>query len=130
MSRSSTPRTSLHDISTAQLRSAFLGDATEYAAGKRLIPINQPLNSAQRVSFDRALLNLKPHEVGPFWVDRRIRDQSGPPKTAPSADLALRLVMSLVGAVSYVYADQLNDKVRALTIDGKTSAASGYLLAD
>src|ERR1700712_51964 len=113
--------TPLHDISTAQLRRAFLGDATEYATGKRLIPINHPLNTAPRISFDRTVLNLKASEVGPFWVDRRIRDQSGPPKTAPSADLALRLAMSLVGAISYAYADQLNDKVRALTIDGKTA---------
>jgi hypothetical protein len=122
--------TPLHDISTAQLRSAFLGNPTEYAPGKRLIPINHPLNTPPRVSFDRSVLKLKASEVGPFWVDRRIRDQSGPPKTAPSADLAVRLAMSLNGAISYAYTDQLNDKVRALTIDGKAPAAADYLLAE
>jgi hypothetical protein len=120
--------TPIRDISTAVLRRAFLGYATEYAGGKRLIPINNPLGTPARVSFDRSVLSLEPHEVGPFWIDRRIRDQSGPPKTVPSADLALRVVMSLAGAISYAYPDQINDKVRALTIDGKTSESTGYLL--
>jgi hypothetical protein len=120
--------TPIRDITTALLRRAFLGEAAEYAAGKRLIPINNPLSTPARVSFDRKVLSLEPQEVGRFWIDRRIRDQSGPPKTVPSADLALRVVMSLPGAISYIYPDQVNDKVRALTVDGKTSESPGYLL--
>lgn len=38
--------------------------------------------------------------------------------------------MSLAGAISYVHSDQLNDKVRALTIDGQSPGAPGYLLAE
>jgi hypothetical protein len=122
--------TPITDISTGLLRRAFQGEAAEYAAGKRLIPINQPLNSPVRAHFDHNVLGLKPEEVGNFWVDRRIRDQSGPPRTAPSAYLALRVVMSLPGAISYISADQLNEKVRALTIDGKTAESPGYLLGE
>jgi ABC-type phosphate transport system substrate-binding protein len=122
--------TPIRDISTAQLRRAFQGEPTDYAAGKRLIPINQPLDSAARVQFDRVLLGLRASEVGPFWIDRRIRDQSGPPKSAPSAEFALRIVMSLTGAISYVEADQLNDKVRALTVDGVAADSANYLLRE
>jgi len=121
--------TPLTDASTALLRRAFLGEVAEYASGKRLIPVNHPLNTPGRVQFDRIVLGLQPDEIGRFWVDRRIRDQSGPPRTLPSAEIALRFVMAMPGGITYVTADQLNDKVRALTIDGVASGAPGYLLA-
>jgi hypothetical protein len=122
--------TPLTDASTALLRRVFQGEVAEYASGKRLIPVNHPLNSPGRTRFDRIVLGLGPDEVGRFWVDRRIRDQSGPPRTLPSADIALRFVMSMPGGITYLASDQLNDKVRALTIDGKAAGAPGYLLGD
>jgi len=118
----------ISDISTSLLRRAFQGEAAEYAAGKRLIPINHPQNTPARDQFDLAVLGLKPDAVGRFWVDRRIRDQPGPPKTVPSIELAQRLVMSLPGAITYVTPDLVNPKVKALTIDGKSPGQGGYLL--
>ena len=118
----------LKDASAGMLRRAFQNEGQEYATGKRLIPINQPPGSPAREQFDRAVLGLKPDEIGRFWIDRRIRAQGGPPKTVPSSDLAVRLVMALPGAIAYVTADLLNDKVRALTIEGKAAGAVGYLL--
>ncbi len=120
--------TPLKDVTTALLRRAFLGEAAEYVSGKRLIPINHPPATPMREQFDNAILGLKPEEVGRFWIDRRIRDQPPPPKTVPSVELAVRIVMSLPGAISYVTQDMVNDKVRALPIDGKTPGQPGYLL--
>lgn len=118
----------MKDIGLAVLRRAFLGEAAEYASGKRLIPINHAPGTPARDQFDKAVLGLKPEEVGRFWIDRRIRDQPPPPKTVPSVDLAVRIVMSLPGAISYVTQDMVNDKVHALTIDGKAAGQPGYLL--
>lgn len=118
----------IKDISTSLLRRAFLGEAAEYAPGKRLIPLNHPVASPMRERLDLALLGLKPHEVGRFWVDRRIRDQPLPPRAVP-VEMTLRIVTSLPGAISYVTPGMLNDKVRALTIDGKSPGQPGYLFA-
>jgi hypothetical protein len=115
------------DISMGELRRAFLGEAVT-VGGKRLIAINHPLASPARDQFDRIVLGLKPDEVGRFWVDRSIRAQSPPPKTVQSPELAVRIAMSLPGAISYTTADALNDKLRALTIDGKAVGQSGYPL--
>jgi hypothetical protein len=117
----------LQDISTATLRRAFMGYVTE-VNGKRLIPLNQPPGNPNRVRFDQIMLGLTPEEVGRFWVDRRIRDESPPPKAVPSAELAVRVAASLPGAIAYVTNNLLNDKVRALSIDGKHPTDSGYLL--
>lgn len=115
------------DISSATLRRVFTGYATELG-GKRLIPVNQIPNSTYRTRFDRAVLGLTPDEVGRFWVDRRIRDESPPPRTVPSVELAVRLVASLPGIITYVSADLLNAKVRALRVDGMNPSDPGYPL--
>jgi hypothetical protein len=118
----------IHDIGLSQLRSAFLGEGAEYAPGKRLIAINHPPGTPARDGFDLTVLGLKPDAVGRFWVDRRIRDQPGPPKTVPSVDLALRLTMSLPGAITYVPPELVNPKVKTLSIGGKAPGQAGYPL--
>jgi hypothetical protein len=118
----------IKDISTANLRRAFQGLPTDFEGGKRFIPLNHGTGTPSRAQFDRAVLGLEPNAVGAFWIDRRIRDESPPPRTVPTPDLALRIAGSLPGAITYIYPETLNATVKALTIDGKASTAGGYLL--
>src|SRR5688572_18902988 len=97
----------MKDISTANLRRAFQGMPTDFEGGKRFVPLNHPTGTPARVQFDRAVLGLEPDAVGAFWIDRRIRDESPPPRTVPSADLALRIVASLPGAITYAFPEQV-----------------------
>lgn len=113
------------NISAADLRRAFLGLPTELG-GKRLVPLNLPPTNASRQAFDRAVLGLEPSKVGAFWVDRRIRDESPPPRTVPSADLAAKVAASLPGAIAYIPPDKVNSKVVVLSIDGKAPGSAGY----
>ncbi len=115
------------DISVGELRRAFLGEAVTLG-GKRVIPINHPLATPLRDRFDQLVLGLKPDEVGRFWVDRSIRAQSPPPKTVQSPELAVRIAMSLPGAITYAAPESVNDKLRALKIDGKAPGQPGYPL--
>lgn len=118
----------MKDISTSNLRRVFQGMPTDFEGGKRFVPLNHPTGTPTRVQFDRAVLGLEPDAVGAFWVDRRIRDESPPPRTVPSGDLALRIAGSLPGAITYVYPEAVTAAVKVLTIDGKAANAPGYLL--
>lgn len=120
--------TGLTDISSALLRRAFEGLPAEYRSGKRLLPLNLPLGSAERVRFDRIVLGLGPDEVGRFWVDQRVRGAAQPPRTL-SVDLALRVVASFPGAISYVDSSALKPGLQVLSIDGKQPSAAGYVFA-
>lgn len=115
------------NISMGELRRAFLGEAVTLN-GKRLIAINHPLAAPARHQFDRIVFGLKPDEVGRFWVDRSIRAQSPPPKTVQTTELAVRIAMSLPGAITYTTVDSVTEKLRALTVDGKAAGQSGYPL--
>jgi hypothetical protein len=116
------------DISTSTLRRVFQGLPTEFQGGKRFIPVNHPTGTPARIQFDRAVLGLEPSQVGAFWIDRRIRDESPPPRTVPSADLALRVAASLPGAIAYIAPELLTAAVKVLTIDGRSAGQPEYLL--
>jgi ABC-type phosphate transport system substrate-binding protein len=116
------------DISAANLRRAFLGEGLATPDGKRFIPLNHPPGTPTRAAFDKAVLGLAADQVGAFWIDRKIRDQSPPPRTAPSPDLAARIAASLPGAITYVAPTMVNASVKVLTIDGKAPGQAGYLL--
>jgi len=118
----------LSDISTSTLRRVFQGMPTALAGGTRFVPLNHPTGMPTRVQFDRALLELEPNTVGAFWIDRRIRDESPPPRTIPSAELAQRIAASLPGAITYVYEEEVSAAVKVLTIDGRSPHQRGYPL--
>ena len=122
-------QTAMTDISLATLRRVFQGEATNATDGKRLIPMNSPLKSAERELFDRKVLGLEPAAVGRFWIDRRIRDEGLPPRTLPSVDLGVRVVASYPGAIAYVRASVAGKSVRILKVDGKSYSDPGYLFA-
>lgn len=116
------------DIALPTLRRAFLGEIAEYASGKRLIPFNAPTGAPGRVLFDKRVLGLAQDEVGRFWVDRRIRDEGAPPRTVPSAELAVRVVAAVPGAITYVPANLVIPGVQVLTIDKRAPGTQGYTL--
>jgi hypothetical protein len=118
----------IRDIGSNTLRRVFQGLPTDFEAGKRFIPVNHPVGSATRIQFDRAVLALEPAQVGAFWIDRRIRDEGLPPRTVPSAALALRVTASLPGAITYCVPELLDTSVRALTVDGKAATHPEYPL--
>lgn len=121
--------TGLTDISTALLRRAFEGYSAEYQPGKRLLPLNHPTSSSERQRFDRVVLGLTPDEVGRFWVDQRIRGNGQPPRTLPSPELAVRVVVSFPGAITYTTAEMVKPGLNVLSIDGRAPTDPNYLFA-
>ena len=121
--------TGLTDISSALLRRTFQGYPAEYHPGKRLIPINLPTDAPERRRFDLAVLGLTAAEVGRFWVDQRIRGSSQPPRTVPSAELAVRVALSFPGAITYTTHELVKPGLNVLTIDGKAVSDPRFMLA-
>lgn len=106
------------ELSFGDLKRLYMGDPIN-VGGKRLIPLALPPRSAERVSFDESVLGMNPDEVGRYWIDRKIRGQSGAPKALDSGDLLVRVVGKVEGAVGYVHATTVGPNVKVLRIDGK-----------
>ncbi|MBN1606643.1 MAG: hypothetical protein JW940_08415 [Polyangiaceae bacterium] len=117
----------LDNLSFGDLKRLYLGYPLD-AHGKRLIPLALQNRSPERVQFDRTVLGMNPDAVARYWVDRRIRGESGPPKAIDSPQILLRVVDKLDGAVGYVRADSVSGAVKVLRVDGKAPSDPGYRL--
>jgi hypothetical protein len=118
----------LTNISRTDLKRAFQGDSVS-AGGKTLVPFNAAPNSKERTGFDKAVLGMNPDQVGRFWVDRKVRGQSGAPRSLPSAAHLVKVAAKFPGAITYVPADQLTAEVQPVSIDGVAHTAATYNVA-
>jgi hypothetical protein len=104
-----------------------MGDAIS-EGGKTLVPFNAEPKTATRAGFDRGVLGMSPDEVGRYWVDRKVRGQSGAPRSLPSVMHVQKVVAKFPNAISYLPADQLPADVQAVKLDGVAYTDGGYAL--
>lgn len=115
----------LSELSSAQLTRMYLGELVD-SGGRRLIPLNRAITSAEREQFDRVVLGKSPDEMARYWIDRKIRGQSGAPKAVEPVDVYERVVAKLDGAIGYVHVNDVRDDVKVVRIDGKAPTDHGY----
>lgn len=118
------------DLTAAQVRALFLGDSVRGPGGTKLIPLNQPPLSQDRVAFDRLALKMSPEQVGRYWTDRRIRGEGAPPRAVAQVSILKRAVAQYDGMIGYVRRGELDDAVKLVAIDGRRPDDPGYLLAE
>lgn len=117
----------LKDLSLSDLRRIYTSEPFSDPKGTRLVPLNHPPRTTDRVGFDRLVLGMDPETVGKFWLDRRIRGQPGAPRTVDSLAMLLKVVAKLPGAIGYVRPQYLRE-VSALKIEGTLPGKPGYRL--
>jgi hypothetical protein len=105
------------NISRSDLKRCFTGD-TVTAGDKPLVPFNANPGTPERTGFDKAVLGMSPDEAGKYWIDRKVRGQSGAPRALPSAAHIAKVVAKFPGAISYLPADQLTADIQAVSVDG------------
>jgi len=115
----------LSELSSAQLTRMYMGDLVDNG-GRRLIPLNRAITSEERAEFDRVVLGKSPDEMARYWIDRKIRGQSGAPKAVEPVDVYERVIAKLDGAIGYVRVGQIRGDVKVIRIDGKAPTDRGY----
>ena len=116
----------LNALSLYELKHLYLGDYVDGPDRKRLIPLNRAPGSPERVAFDAAALGMTPDQDTAYWIDRRIRGQSGSPRAIAPAELAQRIIAHLEGGVTYVRLDEVRGDVKVVRIDSKLPSDPGY----
>jgi hypothetical protein len=115
------------NVTKAELNRIFSGDAMKID-GQPVVPFALAPSLPERHAFDQAVLGMSPEEVSKYWIDRRIRGQGNPPKSAPSPEVMTKVVASFPGALGYLPASALTPAVKPVAIDGKGYTDRGYLL--
>src|SRR5262245_9749396 len=107
----------LTNISRADLKRCFTSESVS-GGGKTLVPFNAATSSPDRIGFDKAVLGMSPDDVGRFWVDRKVRGQSGAPRALPSAAHIAKVAAKFPGAIGNLPADQITSDIQPVTVDG------------
>lgn len=110
------------------LRAVFLKRVVIDEDGKPLVPLNLPPASPLRQAFSRSLLGEPPRRLEQYWNERYFHGVS-PPYVVRSEEAMVRFVAATPGAVGYVMACRVDDRVRVLA---RLPVPPGYLdtLAD
>ncbi len=122
------PTSKLSNISAGDLKRVFQSERLTDPEGNRLIALNHPPKTVDRVGFDQAVLGMDAEAVGRFWIDRKIRGGNGPPRTVESLTTLRRVVEKLPGAIGYLRPGQLTNEVRVIRVDGKLPEDPEYLV--
>jgi ABC-type phosphate transport system substrate-binding protein len=122
------PSSKLTNLSVDDLRRVFQSERLTDPDGNRLIALNHPPKTVDRVGFDQVVLGMDAEAVGRFWIDRKIRGGSGPPRTVESLATLRRVVEKLPGAIGYIRPAQLSNEIKVIRIDGKLPEDQGYPL--
>jgi hypothetical protein len=115
----------LSELSLYQLKRLFLGDAVSGSGGE-LIALNRDAKGAERIGFDNSVLGMSPDAAARYWIDRRIRGQSGAPRAVEPAAVVQKVVVKLPRAVAYVRLRDVSPEVQVLRIDGRAPGDPGY----
>jgi hypothetical protein len=113
------------ELSLFQLKRLFMGDSIVGPAGE-LIPLNRDTKGAERTGFDQTVLGMSQDVVARYWIDRRIRGQSGAPKAVEPASVIQKVVARLPRAVAYVRLREVSADVQIVKIDGRKAGDAGY----
>lgn len=114
-------------ISLTDLKRCFLGDRVT-AHDRVLVPFNSPPRTSERTGFDRSALGMSPDDVGRFWIDRKVRGQSGAPRDLPSVAYVTKVVAKFPGAIGYLAVDALGPDVQPVLVDGVAYTDAAYPL--
>lgn len=113
------------NVTFGDLKRVYMGNPA-VIGGTKLVPFTYPRESSERVAFDQSVLGMDPDEVGRYWIDRKIRGQSGPPKSVESAAVVMKILSKVDGSIGYVRRSATNQTVKILRIDGKLPGDAGY----
>lgn len=119
-------RSPLEQLTLFELKKLYLGARINDPSGQPIVPLNQGAKLPDRLAFEARVLGMSEAEVMSYWIDRKIRGQSGPPQAVGNADLVQRVVTKLEHAIAYASLDQLRPEVRFIAIDGKVPTDTAY----
>jgi ABC-type phosphate transport system substrate-binding protein len=114
----------VNSLDRNDLRPIFQVVKLQWPNGNGIVPLNLPDDSSLRHDFDQAVLGLSPDRVARYWIDKKIRGDTHPPKKLTSPEAVARAVAKTPGAIGYVAAGDVSSSVKVVARiqDGKVAA--------
>lgn len=106
---------SMESIPKAMLKRYYTGRASEID-GKKVVPINQTLDSPIGTAFLDKIVGKSPSEYKEYWVAQQIKGAGSAPMVQSAVPAIIGMVSNIPGAIAYIPAGQATDAVKVITV--------------
>lgn len=102
-------------MSKADVKRAYTGRMST-VDGVKLVPLNQPLDSAIAAEFIAEYVDMSVEEYREYWVDQQVRGRGTAPMIQRNDQAVKAVVAQVPGAIAYIRRKSLDDSVRRLRV--------------
>jgi phosphate transport system substrate-binding protein len=117
----------VENLTKAQLRKIVMGDQAAWSAGKKVTVILRAPGQPNRAGVLRSVCGIAEDDFTQHQMQASFNgDASNPPKVVASDEAVRSAVAAQPGAIGFLLAADVNDSVRAVTVDGVAAGQDGY----
>jgi len=92
----------------------FLGRASTFPSGDKVVPLNQSGDSAARSAFEEGLLGKSTSQMKAYWAKQLFSGQGRPPEEIGGDSDVISRVSSDTAAIGYIDASAVTDAVKVV----------------
>jgi len=119
----------INDLSFDELRKIFMGDQQFWADRSKVTLLVRAPSARERAVVLDKIYKMDEDQFRQYWIGKMFRAEvAGGPKIVYSTDMALTLIATIKGSITFVPAAAVTGDVKVLRIDGKLPADPGYIL--
>jgi hypothetical protein len=119
----------IDNIPYIELQKVFLGERDRWTNGRRVTTVMRERGSPEREFVLNALYGMAERDFERHWLQVQFTGEvQSPPKILSSAEGMKRFVFNVSGAIGYLRADELDDSVKVIRVDGRAPGEASYRL--
>jgi hypothetical protein len=117
----------LDNIPYVELQKVFLGERDRWTNGRRVTTVMRERGSPEREFVLNALYGMAERDFERHWLQIQFTGEvQSPPKILNSPEGMKRFVFNVSGAIGYLRADELDDSVKVIRVDGRAPGEASY----
>ncbi len=115
------------NVTKSQLRKLVLGEQASWPSGAKVTVVLQSPGTAERDGVLRSVCRMSEDDYNQHQLHASFSGETNTaPKVVASALAVRQLVASTPGAIGFLRAADLNDSVKAISVDGSTVGQPDY----
>ncbi len=117
----------LENISFGDLRKIFLGERTRWPDGHRITVVMQEPGQPERKTVLKQIYRMSESDFNRYFLQGTFTGEVfSPPKTLATSVGVRKFVFNVPGAIGYMRAQDVDETVKVIRIDGHLPAENGY----
>lgn len=110
------PSVHVTSLRRAHVAEVFLKTRVKWDDGRRIFPVDQPIRSAIRAAFLKAVYDKEPRLILRYWQRKIFSGRGHPPPELRSEEEVIEYVRKTPGAIGYVAAGTAPEGVRVIEV--------------